>query len=419
MWNNHLVIIATYLLSNISIVSVLSVAAVFVVGIVVAPIADAQVSDDVIRIGFITDLSGPYAEVDGPAGGEAIRMAIADMGGTVAGKRVEVLLGDHQNKTDVAAALAREWFDYKGVDVLIGGVNSDTSLAMAKVAHEKKKLFIVVGAGTSVQTNEQCSPYVVQYAYDTTALGKVTGGGVSKAGGNSWYFLTADYEFGSQLEKYTTAAVKSTGGKIVGAVKHPHAAEDFTPFLREAKDSKAQVLALSNGHTDTINAVKRANALGITKSMKLAGLLVFIDEVHKLGLKEAQGLYLADSWYWTRDDETRTWSRRFFQNFERMPSSLHAADYSAARQYLTAVKAIGSTDGDQVISQMRKQKINDIYAKNGYIRADGIMIHDMYLLQVKSPDQSKEPWDYYNLVETFRGESAWTTNSESKCALWK
>jgi len=381
--------------------------------------AHAQISGDVIRIGFITDLSGLYADIDGPAGADAIRMAIADAGGTIAGKKVELLVADHQNKADVAAGKAREWFDTQGVDVLIGGTNSGTGLAMAKVAQEKKKLFISVGAATSALTNEQCSPYTVHWAYDTTALAKGTGNAVVKAGGKTWFFLTADYAFGSQLQNDTTKVVEAAGGKVLGSVRHPLSASDFSSFLLQAQASKAQILGLANAGGDTINSIKAANEFGITKTMKLAGLLMFINDVHSLGLKATQGMYLTDSWYWNRDPETRAWSRKFFEKVKRMPSSIQAADYSSALQYLNAVKAIGSDDPDKVLAQMKKTKVNDIYTKGGWIREDGSMIHDMYLMQVKSPDKSTEPWDYYNVVQTFKGEEAWTTKAESKCAVWK
>ena len=381
--------------------------------------AQAQYSGDVIKIGFITDLSGLYADIDGPAGAEMIKQAVADLGGAVNGKKVEVLVADHQNKPDVAGAKAREWFDTQGVDMLIGGTNSGTNLAMAKVAQEKKKLFISVGAATSALTNEQCSPYTVHYAYDTTALAKGTGNAVVKAGGKSWYFLTADYAFGTQLQNDSSTVVKAAGGTVVGSVRHPLSASDFSSFLLQAQQSKAQILGLANAGGDTINSIKAANEFGITKTMKLAGLLMFINDVHSLGLKATQGMYLTDSWYWNRDAESRAWSRKFFDKFKRMPSSIQAADYSAALQYLTAVKAIGSDDADKVLAQMKKTKINDIYAKGGWIRDDGSMIHDMYLMQVKSPDKSTEPWDYYNIAQTFKGEEAWTTKAESKCATWK
>lgn len=381
--------------------------------------AQAQVSGDVIKIGIITDMAGLYSDIDGQGGVESIRMAIADAGGNVAGKKVELLFADHQNKADVAAAKAREWFDTQGLDLLIGGTNSGTSLAMAKVAAEKKKVFISVGAATSALTNEQCNPYTVHWAYDTVALAKGTGGAVVKAGGKSWYFLTADYAFGAQLQNDTSAVVKAAGGTVVGSVKHPLSASDFSSFLLQAQGSKAQILGLANAGGDTINSIKAANEFGITQSMKLAGLLVFINDIHSLGLKTTQGMYLTDSWYWNRDAETRAWGRRFFEKMKRMPSSLQAADYSVATQYLAAVKATGSDDADKVLAQLRKTKFNDVFAKGGWIRGDGRMIHDMYLMQVKSPDKSTEPWDYYNVVQTFKGEEAWTTKAESKCALWK
>ncbi len=381
--------------------------------------AQAQFSGDAIKIGFATDMSGLYSDIDGPGGVEAIKMAIADAGGAIAGKKIELVFADHQNKPDVAAAKAREWFDTQGVDMLIGGTNSGAALAMAKVAQEKKKVYIPIGPGSSALTNEQCSPYTMHWAYDTTALAKGTGNAVVKAGGKSWFFLTADYAFGAALQTDTARVVEAAGGKVLGSVKHPLSASDFSSFLLQAQASKAQILGLANAGGDTINAVKAANEFGITKTMKLAGLLVFINDIHSLGLKTTQGMYLTDSWYWNMNPETRAWSRKFFDKVKRMPSSVQAGDYSAALQYLAAVKAVGSDDTDKVNAHMRNTKFNDIFMKNGYLRPDGRVIHDMYLMQVKSPDKSTEPWDYYNVVETIKGEAAWTTKAESKCALWK
>ena len=381
--------------------------------------AMAQFSGDVIRIGIITDMSSVYADIDGPAGVEAIRMAIADMGGSIAGKKIEVLSADHQNKADVAASKAREWFDTQGLDMLIGGTNSGTALAMAKVASEKKKPFLVVGAATSALTNDQCNPYTVHWAYDTTALSNGTGNAVVKAGGKTWYFLTADYAFGAQLQADTSKVVTASGGQVVGSVKHPLNASDFSSFLLQAQSSKAQILGMANAGGDTINTIKAANEFGVTKTMKLAGLLVFINDIHSLGLKTTQGMYLTDSWYWNQTPETRTWSRKFFDKFKRMPSSLQAADYSAATQYLAAVKAVGSDDPEKVLAQLKKAKFNDIFMKNGFVRGDGRVVHDMYLMQVKEPAKSTEPWDYYNVVQVMKGEEAWTKKSETKCAAWK
>ncbi len=395
------------------------IAAASALTLAAATSAHAQISGDVIKIGIITDMSGLYSDIDGAGGVEAIKMAVADMGGAVAGKKVEVMFADHQNKADVAASKAREWFDTQGVDMLIGGTNSGTALAMAKVAAEKKKPFIAIGAATAALTNEQCNAYTVHWAYDTVALAKGTGNAVVQQGGKSWYFLTADYAFGAQLQNDTTKVVEAAGGKILGSVKHPLSATDFSSFLLQAQGSKAQILGLANAGGDTINSIKAANEFGITKTMKLAGLLVFINDIHSLGLKTTQGMYLTDSWYWNRDAETRAWSRKFFEKMKRMPSSIQAGDYSATLQYLNAVKATGSDDADKVLAQMRKTPVNDIFAKGGFIRGDGRMVHDMYLMQVKSPDKSVEPWDYYNVVQTFKGETAWTTKAESKCALWK
>ncbi len=381
--------------------------------------AVAQISGDVIRIGLITDMSSVYADIDGQGGVEAIRMAIADMGGAINGKKIEIISADHQNKPDVAATKAREWFDTQGLDMLIGGTNSGTNLAMAKVAAEKKKPFISIGAATSALTNDQCTPYTLHWAYDTTALAKGTGAAVVKQGGKSWYFLTADYAFGHQLQADTTKVVEANGGKVVGSVRAPLNASDFSSFLLQAQGSKAQILGLANAGGDTINSIKAANEFGITKTMKLAGLLVFINDIHSLGLKTTQNMYLTDSWYWNHTPETRAWSRKFFDKVKRMPSSIQAGDYSATIQYLNAVKAVNSDDAEKVLAHMKQAKFNDIFMKNGYVRPDGRVIHDMYLMQVKTPEKSTEPWDYYNVVQVFKGEEAWTTKAESKCPLWK
>jgi branched-chain amino acid transport system substrate-binding protein len=381
--------------------------------------AAAQISGDVVKIGLITDLSGVYIDIDGQGGIEAIKMAIADFGGSVNGKKIELVTADHQNKADIAASKAREWFDQQGVDMLIGGTNSGTSLAMAKVAGEKKKTFIAVGGATARLTNEECTPYTIHYAYDTVALAKGTGSAIVKNGGKSWYFLTADYAFGASLEKDTSDIVKANGGTVVGAVKHPLGASDFSSFMLQAQASKAQILGLANAGGDTINSIKAANEFGINKTMKLAGLLMFINDVHALTLQVTQGMYLTDGWYWDMNQETRDWSKRYFAKMKRMPSMLQAADYSATTQYLNAVKASGTDDPDKVIAQMHKTKINDFFAKNGYIRPDGRMVHDMYLMEVKKPSESKYPWDYYKVVQTIPAEQAWTTKAESKCSLWK
>jgi len=381
--------------------------------------AQAQVSGDTIKIGMITDLSGVYSDVDGNGGAEAVRMAIADMGGAINGKKIEFVVADHQNKPDIAASRAREWFDQQGVDMLIGGTNSGASLAMAKVAREKKKVFIAIGSGTAQLTNEQCSPYTVHYAYDTVALARGTGATMVKQGGKSWYFLTADYAFGQSLEKDTTDVVKANGGSVLGSVRHPLSASDFSSFLLQAQGAKAQVLGLANAGGDFINAVKAANEFGLTKKMKVAGLLVFINDIHTLGLNTTQGLYLTDGWYWDQNDASRAWAKRYFAKMKKQPSMLQAADYSAATNYLNAVKTLGSDDADKVMAQLKKTRINDMFTKSGEIRPDGRMVYDMYLMQVKTPKESKGAWDYYKVVATIPGAQAYTTKAETKCALWK
>jgi branched-chain amino acid transport system substrate-binding protein len=371
-----------------------------------------------VKIGFITDFSGLYSEGDGQGGLEAIRMAIADFGGSVNGKPIELVYADHQNKADIAASRAREWIDLEGVDAIIGGTNSATALATNQIAGEKKVPYINVGSGADTLTNEQCTPYTVHYAYDTMALAKGTGSAVTKQGGKTWYFLTADYAFGKALEKNTTDVVRANGGQVIGAVRHPLSASDFSSFLLQARDSKAQVLGLANAGGDAVNAIKAARDFGITGTMKIAALLVFINEIHSLGLEAAQGLVLTDSWYWNENPAARNWSERFFDKLKRMPSSLQAADYSATMTYLKAVRAAGSTDGDQVMAQLHKMKIDDFYAK-GYIRQDGSMIHNMLLMQVKTPAESKEPWDYYKVITTIPGEQAFDTKADTRCVLWK
>ncbi|WP_332610699.1 ABC transporter substrate-binding protein [Achromobacter sp. ESBL13] len=382
--------------------------------------AHAQgISDDVIRIGFITDMSGVYSDIDGKAGLDAIRMAIEDAGGSINGKKIEVVSADHQNKADVASARAREWFDQQKVDVIVAGTNSATSLAMAAVAAEKKKPFIAVGAGASDLTNAQCSPYTVHYAYDTVALARGTGSAVVKDGGKSWFFLTADYAFGHALERDTMAVVKAAGGEIKGQVRAPLGASDFSSFLLQAQASKAQILGMANAGGDTINTIKAANEFGVTKTMKMAGLLVFINDVHSLGLQATQGMYLTDGWYWDQSDASRAWSKKFEAKVGRKPSMLQAGDYSSLSFYLNAVKATGTDDADTVIKWMKSNKINDFFTQGGYVREDGRMVHDMYLMQVKTPAESKGPWDYYKVVATLPGDEVYTKLSESTCKLVK
>ena len=387
-------------------------------GIAAQP-AVAAISDDVIRIGIISDMSGVYADVDGPAGVEAIRMAIADAGGEINGKKIELLTADHQNKADLASSKAREWFDQQKIDMLIGGTNSATNIAMAAIAADKKKPFISIGSATSDMTNKACTPYTVHYAYDTVALARGTGGAVVKDGGKTWFFLTADYAFGHARERDTAAVVKSAGGEIKGQVRAPLSTGDFSSFMLQAQSSGAKILGLANAGGDTINSIKAANEFGVTPGMKLAGLLIFINDIHALGLKATQGMYLTDGWYWDQSDASRAWAKKFEDKVKRKPSMLQAADYSAVSFYLNAIKATGSDDADTVMKWMKSNKINDFFATNGYVREDGRMVHDMFLMHVKTPAESKGPWDYYKIIETLPGDKVYGSLAESTCAFIK
>ena len=384
-----------------------------------AGLATSAAAQDKVKIGFITDMSSLYSDVEGKGGATAIQMAIDDFGGKVLDQPIELLTADHQNKADIAASKAREWIDTQGVTMVFGGTNSGTALATAKVAQEKKRVYFNNGAGSAALTNEQCTPYTVHYAYDTVALAKGTGGAVVDSGGKSWFFLTADYAFGHSLENDTTAVVKAKGGTVAGGVRHPLNASDFSSFLLQAQSSKAQILGLANAGGDTINSIKAAKEFGINKTMKTAGLLVFLSDIHSLGLKNTEGLLHTTSWYWDKDDESRKFADRYFAKMKRMPTDVQAADYSATTTYLKAVAAVKSTDADKVMEYMKKTPINDFFAKGGVIRPDGRMVHEMYLVQVKSPADSKKPWDYLSIIKKIPGEQVFTTKAESKCALWK
>lgn len=381
--------------------------------------AQASVSDNVIRIGFITDMASVYSDIDGAGGIEAARMAIADAGGEINGKKIELVFADHQNKADVAAARAREWFDQQKIDMLIGGTNSGVNLALAGIAAEKKKPFFAIGAAASDLTGSQCTPYTIHWAYDTVALARGTGSAVVKAGGKTWYFLTADYAFGHALERDTAKVVREAGGEVKGQVRAPLNSSDFSSFLLQAQSSKAQILGLANAGGDTINSIKAANEFGIGKTMKLAGLLIFINDIHSLGLQATQGMQFTDGWYWDQNDETRAWSKKFEARVKRKPSMIQAGDYSAVSFYLNAIKATGSDDGDTVMKWMKSNKVNDMFAKNGYVREDGRMVHDMFLMEVKKPSESKGPWDYYKQIAVLPGEEVFTKLSESTCKLVK
>jgi branched-chain amino acid transport system substrate-binding protein len=380
-------------------------AAVATVGMLSAQPLLSAAADQIV-IGDIDDFSGLYADVGGNGGVEAIKMAIEDFGGTVLGKKVIVLSADHQNKPDIGASKFREWADQNGLNMLLGGSNTGVNIAMSKVAGVKKIPYFAIGPGGASLTNEDCTQYSVHYVYDTTALANGTATAIVQGGGKTWFYLTADYAFGSQLQAAASKVVEANGGKNVGAVRVPLSASDFSSFLLQAQSSGAQVLGLANAGEDFSNSLKAANEFGITKKMKPAALLAFITNINSLGLETAQGLYLTTAFYWDLNDETRAFSKRFFEKVKREPTMDQAGYYSATLTYLKAVKAVGSTDADKVMAELKKTKINDMFAKGGYIRADGVMIHDMYVMQVKSPKESKYPWDYYKLIKTMPGEEA-------------
>jgi branched-chain amino acid transport system substrate-binding protein len=361
---------------------------------------------DQVVIGDIDDMSGVYADVMGAAGVEAINMAIADFGGTVLGRKIVVLTADHQNKPDIGASKFREWADQNGLNLLLGGSNTGVNIAMAKVAAVKKVPLFNIGPGGASLTNEDCTAYTVHYVYDTVALANGTATAIVNSGGKSWFYLTADYAFGTQLQAAASKVVESHGGKNVGAVRVPLGAADFSSFLLQAQASGAQVLGLANAGTDFSNSLKAANEFGITKSMKPAALLAFLTDIHSLGLSTAQGLYLTTAWYWDLNPETRAFAKRFFAKINRQPTMDQAGAYSATLTYLKAVKAVGSTDSDKVMAELKKMKINDMFTQGGYIRADGAMIHDMYVMQVKTPQESRYPWDYYRVVKKMSGGEA-------------
>ena len=390
-----------------------------------APVAHSQqakpgaISGDVVRVGVLTDMSGLYSDLGGQGSVEAARMAVADFGGKVLGKNVDVVGADHQNKADVGASKAREWFDQQGVDMITDALNSAVGIAVTKIAGEKKRIMMNVGAASTRLTNEDCNAYTVHYAYDTYALANGTGNAIVKQGGKSWFFLTADYAFGHSLEQDTANVVKAGGGTVAGAVRHPLNAADFSSFLLQAQSSKAQIVGLANAGGDTINSIKAANEFGITKNQQLAGLLVFITDIHSLGLPTTQGMYLTDGWYWDANEETRKFGRRFFEKMKKMPTMIHAGVYSATLNYLKAIQAAGTDNADAVMAELKKAKINDVFAKNGQIRADGRMVHDMYLMQVKKPAESKYPWDYYHVKATIPADQAFQPMALSRCPMIK
>jgi branched-chain amino acid transport system substrate-binding protein len=381
--------------------------------------ASGKVSGGVVKVGVLTDMGGVYSDNSGQGSVTAAQMAVDDFGGKVLGSPIQVVSADHQGKADVGASKAREWFDTQGVDVIVDAVNSAVAIAASKVATEKHKMLIVSGAGSTRLTNEDCSPYTIHYAYDTYATGGAMGKAVVQQGGTTWFFLTADYTFGKSMQEDTTRAVKASGGRVLGAALHPLNSPDFSSYLLQAQASGAKVVGLANAGGDTINSIKAAAEFGITKKQVLAGLLVMINDVHAVGLAITQGMYIADGFYWDMNDQTRKFSKAFQAKTKRMPSTIHAAVYSSTLQYLKAVQAVGTDDADAVMQKLRETKLNDVFVKDGVVRPDGRMVHDYYLFQVKSPGESKYPWDYYRLVATIPGNQAFQPLSESRCPLVK
>jgi branched-chain amino acid transport system substrate-binding protein len=390
-------------------------AAVAVGSLVLAAPASAQA----VKIGILNDQSGVYADYGGKYSLEAAHMAVEDFGGSVLGQKIEIVTADHQNKPDLAAAIARRWYDTEGVDMITELTTSSVALAVQELSKEKKKIDIVVGAATSRITGDACTPYSFHWAYDTRALAVGTGGALTRAGGDSWFFLTADYAFGYALEKDTSTVVDANGGKVLGSVRVPLNSSDFSSFLLQAQSSKAKIVGLANAGLDTTNSIKQAAEFGIVKSgQKLAGLLMTLAEVHGLGLEAAQGLVLTEGFYWDHDDQSRAFGERFMKRTGRMPSMIHAGTYSAVLSYLKAVKAANSKDTEAVTAKLKELPVDDAFAK-GKVLANGRMVHDLYLFEVKKPSESKKPFDYYKQLAVVPGDTAFFTAKDSGCPLTK
>jgi branched-chain amino acid transport system substrate-binding protein len=382
----------------------------------IASAATAEVSDGVVKIGVLTDMSGTYSDLAGPGAVEAAEMAVEDFGGEVAGAPIEIVSADHQNKADIAANTARRWGDDEQVDVFSELVTTSTALAVFEIAKQQNKITLVTGAASSPLTNDACIPTGFHWVYSTKALANGTGKAVVAEGGDSWYFLTADYAFGESLQNDVTKVVEAAGGTVLGAVKHPFPATDFSSFVLQAQASGAKVIGLANAGADTTNAIRAANEFGIIAGgQSIAGLLMFLTDVHALGLDVAQGIQLTTGFYWDYNEDTRAWSERFMERTGNEPTMVQAGLYSAVTHYLKAVAETGTDDTDTVAAKMKEMPINDFFAPNGVLRSDGLMMHDMYLAQVKSPDESEGPWDYYNIVRVIPGEEAYGPLSESTC----
>jgi branched-chain amino acid transport system substrate-binding protein len=382
--------------------------------------AQAQATPDTIKIGVLADMSSLYADLGGPGSVVAAQMAVDDFGGTVLGKKIEIVSADHQNKPDVASSIARQWFDEQGVQMITDLTTSSVALAVQEIARAENKIIIVNGAASSDLTGKACAPTSIHWTYDTVALANGTGAAVVKAGGDTWFFITADYAFGHALERDTTAVVEANGGKVLGSVNVPLNTADFSSFLLQAQASKAKVVGLANAGGDTINSIKQAAEFGLVAGgQKLAGLLVFVSDVHSLGLQTAQGLQLTESFYWDQDDQTRAWSKKFFDKANKEPTMVQAGNYSATMHYLEAVKAAGTLDSAAVMKQLKSKPINDFIIRNGHIQDDGSLVHDMYLFEVKKPSESKGPWDLYKPSATIPGDQAFKRPRGNECPAVK
>jgi len=380
----------------------------------------AGISNNVVKIGVLTDMSGVYSAIGGEGSVTAAKMAVADFGGKVLGKKIEVISADHQNKADIASEKAREWFDNDHVDMVIGLLNSGCAIAVQKLGQEKHHIVISTGAGSTALTNKDCSPYGIHYVYDTYSLPKVAASAIIDHGGKTWFFLTADYAFGHSLEENTAKFVKNHGGKVLGQVLHPLATSDFSSYLLQAQSSGAKVIGLANAGGDFVNAVKQAREFGIVQGgQTIAGMLVFLSDVKSLGLDVAQGMEFATAFYWNRDAASRKWSERYFKKTGAMPTMNQAGVYSATMHYLKAIKAAGTDNSDAVMKAFRAMKIDDFFSQNGYLRPDGTMVHDMFLAEVKKPSESKGPWDLLKIIKTVPGDEAFMPMSEGSCSFVK
>jgi len=379
--------------------------------------AHAQVSNDVVKIGVLTDMSGIYSDLAGEGAVEAVRMAAEDFGGEILGAPIEVVFSDHLNQADNAAAKAREWFDVEGVDMINDLSNSGAALAVAGVAKEAKRHIIVNGASNIGITNDMCSPYAIHYAYDAYSLAHGTGEAVVKDGGLSWFFLTVDFAFGVGLEEQVSEVVRNNGGEVLGSARHPLSASDFSSYMLQAQSSGADIIGIASTGGDAVNAINAASEFGLTQNQTLAALLLWLNDVHSIGLEAAQGLMLTNAWYWNMNDESREFAQRYFDRVGSMPNMSQAANYSSTMHYLRAIEKAGTDEPDAVSEAMRSMPINDFFAKDGYVREDGRMMHDMYLWQVKSPDESEGAWDYLKPVSTIPADNAFRPLDQSTCYL--